>query len=267
VNRKSNAERVRAAIIGMAVLFLCLSSSLAVGQHYHQGAQGQPRPRFEAPRRAERPRQQQRFDSRQYQDRPQGRPQQRPGQPQTPAPAYRQPAPTYPNASYGGPTPTRPAYPGANRPLYNNPRYAPPGHLQSWLEQHRNLPLQDQERLLRNDPAFNRQSAGEQQREMQQLHSVDQMPEQQRERRLARNEMLERLNPQERMNLNQASRSFATLPPDRRQMVKRAFQDLRSVPLDQRQTVLNSARYQGQFSPQERDILSNFLRVEPYQAH
>jgi hypothetical protein len=47
-------------------------------------------------------------------------------------------------------------------------------------------------------------------------------------------------------------------------MVGRAFRDLGAVPLDQRQMVLNSSRYQGQFSPEERDILSNMLRAEPY---
>jgi hypothetical protein len=47
--------------------------------------------------------------------------------------------------------------------------------------------------------------------------------------------------------------------------MKRAFNDLRAVPPDQRQTVLNSERYQGAFSPQERGILSDFLRVEPYE--
>jgi hypothetical protein len=48
-------------------------------------------------------------------------------------------------------------------------------------------------------------------------------------------------------------------------VVKGAFQDLRSVPLDQRATVLNSARYQNQFSPDERGILTNLLRAEPYE--
>ena len=47
--------------------------------------------------------------------------------------------------------------------------------------------------------------------------------------------------------------------------MKRAYQDLRSVPLDQRATVLNSARYQSQFSPDERGILFNLLRAEPYE--
>jgi hypothetical protein len=261
---------VRAAVLGAAILFLCLISLPAAGQRYQRMAQL----RFAAQQpRVDRPRLQQRFGGGQFaarqEARQQARRQAREAQQhpaQTPPPAYPPTTPAYPNARYSGPTAVRPVYPGTvGRPGYNNPRYAPPGHLQNWLDQHRNLPLQDQERLLRNDPVFNRQAPAEQQREMQQLHAVDQMPEQQRERRLARNEMLERLDPQERMNLNQASRSFAGLPPDRRQTLKRAFQDLRSVPLDQRETVLSSARYQGQFSPQERDILSNFLRVEPYQ--
>ena len=48
-------------------------------------------------------------------------------------------------------------------------------------------------------------------------------------------------------------------------MMKEAFRNLREVPPDQRQTVLNSSRYQSAFSPEERGILSNMLRVEPYE--
>jgi hypothetical protein len=55
------------------------------------------------------------------------------------------------------------------------------------------------------------------------------------------------------------------LPTDRQTLVKHAFQDLSAVPLDQRNTVLNSARYQNTFSPDERNILSNLLRAEPYE--
>ena len=40
---------------------------------------------------------------------------------------------------------------------------------------------------------------------------------------------------------------------------------LREIPIDQRQTVLNSARYEGAFTPEERGILTDMLRVEPYQ--
>jgi hypothetical protein len=65
------------------------------------------------------------------------------------------------------------------------------------------------------------------------------------------------------MQVRGANQQYHALAPDRQAMVKQAFQDLRTVPADQRQTVLNSARYQNNFSPQEREILNNFLKVEP----
>jgi hypothetical protein len=172
------------------------------------------------------------------------------GRPYAPAPAYNRPNP-YANR------------PGDDRNVY--PGAAPPGHLGDWLNRNRGLPIQDQERLLRNDPNFNRLPPAQQQRLVQQLHNLDEMPEARRQRYLARSEMLEHMPPQQQMQVRQAGRNFLALPPDRQAVVKRAFQDLRSVPLDQRATVLNSARYQNQFSPQERDMLNNLLRAEPYE--
>jgi hypothetical protein len=78
--------------------------------------------------------------------------------------------------------------------------------------------------------------------------------------------MLERLTPEQRMSVNRSGRAWATLPADRQALMKHAFNDLRGVPPDQRGTVLDSARYQGTFSPEERGILTDFLRVEPYEA-
>ena len=183
---------------------------------------------------------------------------------------------------YGGPVPQtygnrQPT--GGNQPYGNGGRQTftgvqpntygrqPSGgmHLQDWLSHNQNVPVQDQERQLHNDPSFKRLPQADQQRLSQQLRSVDRMPEQQRDRRLARNEMLERLSPEERMNINRSGRTWSSLPADRQMQMRRAFQDLRGVPLDQRQTVLNSSHYQNMFTPQERGILSDFLRVEPYE--
>jgi hypothetical protein len=169
------------------------------------------------------------------------------------------PAPQSPGSPYPGTV--RPAFPG-----HPGTANAPPGHLQSWLNEHRNVPVQNQEQQLRGDPSFKRLAPGEQQRLVQQLHSVNQMPDTVRERRLARAEMMERLSPQDRMKVNRSAREWTTLPSDRQSVMKNAFRDLRAVPPDQRGIVLNSARYQGQFSPQERGILSDMLRVEPYEA-
>ena len=100
---------------------------------------------------------------------------------------------------------------------------------------------------------------------VRQLHQVDQMPDEQRQRRLARAEALEHLSAQDRMRVNSSSHRWASLPPDRQALMKNAFRDLRAFPPDQRQTVLGSSRYQGVFNQDERGILSDMLRVEPYQ--
>lgn len=100
---------------------------------------------------------------------------------------------------------------------------------------------------------------------MQQLHHVNQLPEEQRQRRLARNEILEHMAPQEQMRVYNSMRRLNALPPDRRAMMGNAFRDLRAVPMDQRATVLSSSRYQSTFTPDERGILSDVLRAEPYE--
>jgi hypothetical protein len=152
---------------------------------------------------------------------------------------------------------------GASPYAGRNPGSVAPGqHLGGLLNEHRSLP--DQEKALRSDPSFNRLPAGEQQRLLNQLHQVNQMPEAERQRRIARNEALERLSPQERMQANMAIRKWSTMPADRQAVMRRAFNDLRSVPPDQRETVINSARYQQQFSPEERGVLTDVLRAEPY---
>jgi hypothetical protein len=140
------------------------------------------------------------------------------------------------------------------------------GHLPQWMAQHQNLPVGQQERLLRAEPGFNRLNPGEQQRAVQQLHQMNQIPEAQRDRRLARNENIERLSPTERMQVNESARQLTHLAPDRQTLVRHAFRDLRGVPVDQRDTMLNSARYSSAFTAEERGILSNLLRVEPYEA-
>jgi hypothetical protein len=183
------------------------------------------------------------------------------GPPQRPAQGYAPGgAPGY-APGYSG---ARPAYNGSPYSMRPNPQAA--GHLPQWMAQHQNMPVGQQERLLRQEPGFNRLSPGDQQRQVQQLYRLNQMPEAQRQRRLARAEAFERLSPMEQMQVRQSSSRLATLPPDRRMMVRRAFQDLRGVPVDQRETMLNSARYSANFTPQERDVLSNLLRVEPYEG-
>lgn len=99
---------------------------------------------------------------------------------------------------------------------------------------------------------------------MQRLQQVDRMPPAQRQRTLARSEMLERLSPEEQLKINRSGTQLRRLAPQRQALVGQAFRELQSVPLNERQTVIGSARYRGMFTPEERGILTNLLRVEPY---
>jgi hypothetical protein len=276
------ARRMASAIAIAAVL--CLPTGSAEGQHAQRPAFGprfagmgaqhnQNQPRMNGPRMNQRrmneprPNQPRMNEPRMNQPRPAFR---EPGREFSP---YRGPAPQQGYRPGGSPMPSvRPAmpgpgYPGYTRPAYPNAgsAYAPPGHLGAWLDSHRNVAPQEQQRMLHSDPSFSRLPAQQQQRLVQQLNRVDQMPEAQRERRLARAENIERLSPQQRAQLQDSGQRWRTLPSDRQAVMKNAFRDLRNVPPDQRQTVLNSARYQNAFSPEERGILGNMLSVEPYQ--
>lgn len=90
------------------------------------------------------------------------------------------------------------------------------------------------------------------------------MPPAERRRFLEGTEAMERLTPPQREQLRGAMQQLGSLPMDRRRAVARAFRDLREMPPAQREQVLNSDRFRGQFSDQERNTLSNLLTVEPY---
>ena len=137
-------------------------------------------------------------------------------------------------------------------------------HLGQWMERHNNMPLADQQKALENEPGFRDLPPETQQRMRDSLTRLNNMPPEQRRRMLARTEALEHLTPQQRTQVRGALGQLGSLPMDRRRLVARAFRDLREMPEPQRQAILNSDRFRGQFSDQERGTLSSLLAVEPY---
>ena len=275
MNWTRNADRMRpAALVAALAWFLCLSATGLCAQNRGQSHQAAPMRTHPAPNMP-------RTGGRMLQNPQRGaqnRPRQGLGQPlfqnpqgriqNLPQNGEQRFAPELPSGSLHGAQNSQFSRPNdSNAPHIGGfyPGDSQPGHLGDWLNRHPGLPLPKQEQLLRSDPSFNRLAPATQQRLVQQLHQLDKMPQAQRERRLARSEMLERMSPQQQMQVRQAGRRFEALPADRQAKVKQAFRDLRSVPLDQRDTVLNSQRYQNLFTPDERGILSNLLRAEPYE--
>lgn len=149
----------------------------------------------------------------------------------------------------------------------NEGRHGPRGqkqeHLDQWMNRHSNLPPAQQQRALENEPGFRQLPPQTQQHLRNRLNQLDNMPPEQRRRLIERNEALERLSPPERQQFRGAMQQLGVLPADRRRVVARAFRDLRQMPPSQRQAALNSDRYRGQFSPQERATLSQLLEVAP----
>jgi hypothetical protein len=161
------------------------------------------------------------------------------------------------------PQPGQGAAPRYNGQPQNRPGQQ--GHLPEWLNNHQNLTPKQQEDALRREPGFNRLPQDQQQRLVNRLQTLNSKPPQERQRILQRNEMFEHLSPEQKAGVRGASQSFHQMPPDRQGEMRRAFQDLRGIPPEQRLSILNSARFQHQFSPSERTVLGNLLSVEPYQ--
>jgi hypothetical protein len=160
--------------------------------------------------------------------------------------------------------------PRLNAPHANVP-HAPsnhPGqnqeHLAQWMDRHSSLPLDQQQKALENEPGFRDLPSETQQRMRDRLTQLNNMPPEQRRRLLERNEAMANLSVPQRQQIRGAMQQFSSLPQDRRRLVARAFRDLREMPEPQRQAILNSDRFRGQFSDQERSTLSNLLAVEPY---
>jgi hypothetical protein len=127
------------------------------------------------------------------------------------------------------------------------------------------MPPMQQEQLLLRDPSFLRLNPMDQRKVLDQLHQMHSMNNDQLQRRLARAELIERLTPAEKMQVNSSAERMRMLPADRQQMMRKAFQDLRGVPMADRDMVLSSAYYRTTYSPTERIMLHDVLRVEPYE--
>ena len=137
----------------------------------------------------------------------------------------------------------------------------PAGHRGDWLRRYKDLPPAEQERELQNDPAFRRLSPEKQKILRQRLHNFSNLPPQQQLRILNRQETWEHLTPEQKQQALQFHSRMQQLAPDRRRLVHTAIDDLRAMPPQQREQVINSERFKGMFSDQERDLMRDASRL------
>lgn len=136
-----------------------------------------------------------------------------------------------------------------------------PGHAGDWLRRYKDLPPAEQERELQKDPAFRRLPPERQQILRQRLQHFSNLPPQQQLRILNRQETWEHLTPEQKQQALQFHSRMQQLAPDRRRMVHTAIDDLRAMPPQQREQVINSERFKGMFSDQERDLMRDASRL------
>ena len=149
--------------------------------------------------------------------------------------------------------PNLPAQPSGGQP-----------HLQRWLENHKNLSPEEQQRALQNEPGFRELTPQAQRQALENLRILNNMPAQQRERMLDRNEMLERMTPQQREQYRGAVQQLRVAPQPRQRLMAKAILDLRMMPPGQREQVIDSPAFAAQFSEGERSTIRTVLTGEPY---
>jgi Protein of unknown function (DUF3106) len=141
------------------------------------------------------------------------------------------------------------------------PSHVEHGHAGDWLRRYADLPSDEQESALQSDPAFRRLPAERQQRLRERLQHFSTLSPQQQLRVLNRMETWEHLTPAQKQEARELFGQLRALPPDRKQVVTTAIEDLRGMTPEQREQVINSDRYKGMFSDQERDLMRDAARL------
>lgn len=135
------------------------------------------------------------------------------------------------------------------------------GHAGDWLRRYKDLPPDEQEKALQNDPAFQKLPPQRQQILRQRLQRFSTLAPEKQLQVLNRMETWEHLTPEQKEQARQIHQQMQQLPPGRQQMVRTAVRDLRAMPPEQREQVINSDRFKGMFSEQERGIMREVTRL------
>jgi hypothetical protein len=138
-----------------------------------------------------------------------------------------------------------------------------PPKLGAWLRAHKDLPLDQQEKALENDPAFNRRSPQVQAQLKERLRKFNSLPPEQKDKALRNMEYWEKLTPEQKEQVRQAHQHMETLPVERKVMVRKALRHLRQMSPNERQQEFQSEQFKSTFSDQEQAILKNLAEINP----
>jgi Protein of unknown function (DUF3106) len=140
---------------------------------------------------------------------------------------------------------------------------AQPGKMGQWLENHKNLPPDQQQKLLESDPNFKKLPPDRQAELRERLRKFNNLPPEQRERALNRMHYMASLSPEQRQQIRDAGKELQGLPQNRQVMVHKELRHLRGVDPQQRQQMLDSDRFKSTFTEQERGIITKLAAINP----
>jgi hypothetical protein len=162
------------------------------------------------------------------------------------------------------PSPQAPAQKKQNPvPQKNGNSQVPARKTGDWLEKHKDLPLDQQEKALEKDPQFQKLSPDQQAALKERLRKFNNLPPEQRDRALQRLDFWSSLTHDQRVQVRDANQRMQGLPQDRKVAVHSALRRLRQMDPAQRQQVFDSERFRNTFSPDEQDILKQLSAISP----
>ena len=148
--------------------------------------------------------------------------------------------------------------PNANHPGQKGGR-----KMGDWIEAHKDLPLDQQLKLLEEEPGFKKLPPQRQAALRERLKKLNSMSQGKREWMPKNLEFMAKLTPQQRQQLRDANKQVEGLPADRRVAVHKAVRHLRQMPPAERQQVIQSDRFKTTFSDQEQKLISQLAELNP----
>ena len=132
-----------------------------------------------------------------------------------------------------------------------------------WLQAHKDLPLDQQLKLLENEPGFKKLPADRQAALRERLKKFNSLPPDKRDAAVQRMEFLSKLTPTQRQQLRDANQQLKGLPPERQVAVHTALRHLRQMPPAERQQIIQSDHFRSTFSDQEQKLISQLAEMSP----
>jgi Protein of unknown function (DUF3106) len=139
----------------------------------------------------------------------------------------------------------------------------PAQRIGDWLQSHQNLPMDQQEKALENDPNFKKLAPDRQNALRERLRKFNSLPPDQRDQAFKRMDFWAGLSKQQQQQLRDANQKLQALPEDRRVAVHRALRHLRQMNPQQRDQIMQSDRFKSTFSDQEQGILKELASINP----